>query len=142
MTIQYPLLPQELAILCLLILRGPLTAGEINSNSGRLYDFETLDEVQELLNKLSEGEHPFVKQLSKRPGQKEVRFIHLLGEFNEEDFEDSTIVSSGESSTKIKELEDRIVRVHAREGRTVARGLDRAGDADVDHAWAALLGDA
>lgn len=107
LAIQYPLLPQELAVLCLLILRGPLTAGEINSNSGRLYDFESLDEVQELLEKLSDSEQPFVKFLPKRPGQKEIRFVHLLGDFNEEDYEDYSSTPSDRPS-KVNELEERI----------------------------------
>lgn len=107
LAIQYPLLPKELAVLCLLILRGPLTPGEINSNSGRLYDFESLEEVQDVLNKLSEGETPFVKSIGKRPGQKEIRYIHLLGEFNEEEFESTTDSASSEPS-KLKALEERV----------------------------------
>lgn len=107
LAIQYPLLPQELAALCLLILRGPLTPGEIKSNSGRLYDFESLDEVQELLDKLSGGEHPFIKSLARRAGQKEIRFIHLLGDFKEEDVDEYTLPAA-ERSSKVSELEERI----------------------------------
>jgi uncharacterized protein YceH (UPF0502 family) len=53
--------------------------GEINTNSGRLYEFEDLDEVQTMLEKLAGGDMPYVLQLPKRPGQKEVRYRHLLG---------------------------------------------------------------
>jgi uncharacterized protein YceH (UPF0502 family) len=80
LAIVYPLVPSELAILCLLLLRGPLTPGEINSNSGRLYEFESIEEVLEQLQKLSDEEPAFVKQLAKKAGQKEARFVHLLGE--------------------------------------------------------------
>jgi len=80
LAIVYPLLPSELAIICLLLLRGPLTPGEINSNSGRLYEFESIEEVLEQLQKLSDDQPAFVKQLPKKPGQKEARFVHLLGE--------------------------------------------------------------
>ncbi|WP_426329768.1 YceH family protein [Pedobacter sp. R-06] len=80
LAIVYPLLPSELAIICLLLLRGPLTPGEINSNSGRLYEFESIEEVLEQLQKLSDEEPAFVKQLAKKAGQKEARFVHLLGE--------------------------------------------------------------
>jgi len=76
--IVFPVVPAEVAVICLLILRGPQTPGEINTNSGRLYEFETLDEVQEVLEKLSQPETPFVQQLPKRAGQKEVRYVHLL----------------------------------------------------------------
>ncbi|MCZ4223106.1 YceH family protein [Pedobacter rhodius] len=82
--IVYPLVPSELSILCLLLLRGPLTPGEINSNSGRLYEFDSIEEVLEQLQKLSEEEPAYVKQLPKKAGQKEARFIHLLGQQAEE----------------------------------------------------------
>mgnify|MGYP003579846919 CR=1 FL=1 len=61
LAIQYPLIPQDLAVLCLLILRGPLTPGELNTNAGRLFDFESLQEVQDVLNRLHGQEPPFVK---------------------------------------------------------------------------------
>ncbi|WP_457268818.1 YceH family protein [Pedobacter sp. UYEF25] len=80
--IVFPLVPADLSILCLLFLRGPLTSGEINSNSGRLFEFESIEEVTEHLENLAEGEHPFVKKLQKRPGQKEGRYIHLLRDPN------------------------------------------------------------
>ncbi|MGJ1283966.1 YceH family protein [Sphingobacterium spiritivorum] len=107
LAIQFPLIPSDLAVLCLLILRGPLTAGEINSNSGRLHEFEGLEDVQEHLNKLSEGEIEYVKQLPKRPGQKEVRYVHLLGEVNEEDYDEP--VSNGGQLSQVKELENRVL---------------------------------
>ncbi|MEX8547908.1 MAG: YceH family protein [Mucilaginibacter sp.] len=77
--IVFPVVPAELAVICLLILRGALTPGEINSNSGRLYEFESLEEVQTVLEKLARPEMQFVQQLPRRMGQKEVRYAHLLG---------------------------------------------------------------
>ena len=76
--IVYPLIPQELALLCLLMLRGPLTPGELNTNAGRLYEFETIEEVQQYLDKLATEDPAFITQLPKRPGQKEARYAHLL----------------------------------------------------------------
>ncbi|MDB5115015.1 MAG: hypothetical protein JWQ79_507 [Mucilaginibacter sp.] len=76
--IVFPLIPSELAILCLLMLRGPQTPGELNTNSGRLYEFESLEEVQEVLDKLASPEMPYLMQLPRRPGQKEARYTHLL----------------------------------------------------------------
>jgi uncharacterized protein YceH (UPF0502 family) len=73
------------------MLRGPQTPGEINTNAGRLYEFESIEEVQEMLEKLAGGETPFVLQLPKRPGQKEARYAHLLAgepEISEEDEDD------------------------------------------------------
>jgi len=104
--IVYPVLPAEVAVMCLLFLRGPQTPGEINTNSGRLHEFETLEEVQQVLEKLaSEG---YIKQLPKRPGQKEQRYMHL---FNgdaviEEDF------ATDETRAKINtELEERVLKL-------------------------------
>ena len=76
--IVFPVIPAEVALICLLILRGPQTPGELNTNSGRLHEFESIEEVQEVLEKLSGGDTPFVLQLPRRPGQKEVRYVHLL----------------------------------------------------------------
>lgn len=78
--IVYPLLPAEIVVICLLLLRGPQTLGELNTHSGRMYEFESLEELQSLLNKLADTSSPYVKQLSKRPGQKEARYTHLLGD--------------------------------------------------------------
>ncbi len=77
--IVFPVVPAEIALICLLILRGPQTPGELNTNSGRLYEFESIEEVQLVLEKLSQPETPFIKQLPRRSGQKEVRYMHLLG---------------------------------------------------------------
>ncbi|WP_293306929.1 YceH family protein [Pedobacter sp. UBA5917] len=110
LAIAYPLLPSELAIICLLLLRGPLTPGEINSNSGRLYEFESIEEVQEQLQKLSDDEPAFVKQLAKKAGQKEARFVHLLGEQAEiaNETETETIAAPAFDAT---ELENRIEKL-------------------------------
>ncbi|RYZ92251.1 MAG: DUF480 domain-containing protein [Sphingobacteriaceae bacterium] len=110
--IVYPLIPAEIAVICLLILRGPQTPGEINTNSGRLYEFETLDEVQELLDKLSSGDTIYIKQLPKRPGQKEVRYVHLLAgdvEYAEDDYVHETSPrSSGGLESRVAALEQEL----------------------------------
>lgn len=76
--IVYPLVPSELAVICMLLLRGPQTPGELNTNSGKLYEFDSLAEVQTVLEKLGDPEMPFIVQLPRRSGQKELRFMHLL----------------------------------------------------------------
>ena len=78
--LNYQLTPDELTVLCLLFLRGPLTPGEINSNAGRLYEFDDLSEVQTVLEKLASGTIPYVRQLPRQPGQKEARYIHLFAD--------------------------------------------------------------
>lgn len=110
LAIVYPLVPSELAIICLLLLRGPLTPGEINSNSGRLYEFESIEEVLEQLQKLSDEEPAFVKQLAKKAGQKEARFVHLLGEQAETTSEPETETISTPQFDPT-ELENRIEKL-------------------------------
>jgi uncharacterized protein YceH (UPF0502 family) len=106
--IVFPVVPAEVAVICLLILRGPQTPGEINTNSGRLYEFEDLDEVQAMLEKLAGGDMSYVLQLPKRPGQKEVRYRHLLGGTIVED--DSQDDSPRRTSTS-SEFEERLSKV-------------------------------
>lgn len=74
----------ELAVLCVLMLRGPQTPGELRSHGGRLHEFSSLDEIEQTLNQLITREpDPLAVRLSRQPGQKEVRFMHLLsGEVN------------------------------------------------------------
>jgi uncharacterized protein YceH (UPF0502 family) len=106
LAIVYPLLPSEIVVLCLLFLRGPSTPGEINTNSGRMYEFETIEEVQETLQKLASDQPPFVKQLTKKAGQKEARYLHLFGdEVEEEEIETISTVSTN------YDLEERVTRL-------------------------------
>ena len=93
--IVYPLVPAEVAVMCLLFLRGPLTPGEINAHSGRLYEFETLEEVQQLLEKLASAQPAYIRQLPRRPGQKEQRYIHLFSNEEWQENEDDEM-SNGE----------------------------------------------
>ncbi len=94
------------AAMCLLFLRGPLTGGEINSNSGRLHEFQSLTSVQETLQMLASYEMPLVKELPKRPGQKEARFCHLFSGIPDETEQD---YSPNEPARKsVSSLEARI----------------------------------
>jgi len=73
-----PLDDGEHAVLCVLMLRGPQTPGELKQRADRMHPFGTLDEVQATLQRLIERE--LVVQLPRRPGQKEERYTHLLAE--------------------------------------------------------------
>ncbi|GAA4918510.1 YceH family protein [Mucilaginibacter defluvii] len=104
----YPLVPAEVVVIGLLILRGPQTPGEINTNSGRMYEFESLEEVQEILDKLSSGDIIYIQQLPKRPGQKEVRYAHLLGgEIDVNAYDEADALTSPRSSSGA--LEARVI---------------------------------
>jgi len=67
-----------IAVMCVLMLRGPQTVGEIRTRSNRLYDFTSLDEVELTLNALMSREPPLIVRLPRQAGQKEVRYAHLL----------------------------------------------------------------
>lgn len=108
LAVAHPLDPAETSVLCLLFLRGPLTGGEINSNSGRLHDFESLAEVLETLENLAKYDTPYVKQMPKRPGQKEARYCHLFGEIPEVDENEFT---SEPARKNIGQLEERLAKV-------------------------------
>src|SRR6516164_2317490 len=68
----------EIAVLCVLMLRGPQTPGELRTRSERMYAFEDLEAVHSALNLLMRREPPLVKVLPRQPGTKEARFMHLL----------------------------------------------------------------
>jgi hypothetical protein len=69
---------QAIAVMCVLMLRGPQTVGEIRTRSNRLYDFISLEDVETTLNSLMSGESPLIVRLPRQTGQKEVRYAHLL----------------------------------------------------------------
>jgi uncharacterized protein len=68
----------ETAVLCVLLLRGAQTPGEIRGRADRLYHFEELSDVQSGLQKLMQREPALVKVLARQPGTKESRYAHLL----------------------------------------------------------------
>jgi uncharacterized protein YceH (UPF0502 family) len=69
---------RETALICVLLLRGPQTPGELRGRSERMYRFETLEDVQSGLQKLMEREPPLVRILPRVPGTKESRYMHLF----------------------------------------------------------------
>lgn len=68
----------ETAILCVLFLRGPQTPGELRGRTERLHGFEDLTDVQSALQRLMQRDPPLVTVLSRQPGTKESRYMHLL----------------------------------------------------------------
>jgi len=69
---------QEIAVLCVLLLRGPQTPGELRGRTERLHRFEALDDVQSALQKLMQRDPALVKVLPRQPGTKESRWVHLM----------------------------------------------------------------
>ncbi len=74
----YELDPPEVAVICVMLLRGPQTLGELRTRTERLYSFSGLGEIQEALDGLARREDPLVIKLARLAGQKEARFAHLL----------------------------------------------------------------
>lgn len=72
------LTPPEVALLCVLLLRGPQTVGELRTRAERLYAFASLPDVEESLNGLITRQPPLATKLPRQPGTKESRYAHLL----------------------------------------------------------------
>src|SRR5215510_1647860 len=67
-----------IAVMCVLMLRGPQTVGEIRTRTSRLYDFTSLEQADTTLNGLMSGESLLIARLPRQSGEKEVRYAHLL----------------------------------------------------------------
>jgi uncharacterized protein YceH (UPF0502 family) len=73
--------PFELGVICVLLLRGPQTPGELRQRSSRLCDFAEVEAVEEVLNGLmTRADGPFVARLARAPGERESRYAHLFGD--------------------------------------------------------------
>jgi hypothetical protein len=82
----------EVAVLCVLLLRGPQTPGELRGRTERMHRFEELEDVLSALQRLMQREPSLVRALPRQPGTKEIRYAHLLsGEID-------TPVAAGEPS--------------------------------------------
>jgi hypothetical protein len=101
--------PPETAVICVLLLRGAQTLGELRERTGRLYEFSGLGEVSETLDGLARRDEPLIVKLERQPGQKEVRYAHLLsGEvvITNQTFEKSSSARQTENERMAKLEED------------------------------------
>jgi uncharacterized protein YceH (UPF0502 family) len=108
----------EIAVLCVLLLRGAQTPGELRGRGERLHHFEELSDVQAALQKLMAREPALVKVLARQPGTKESRYMHLM---------------SGDM--EVAPVED--AREHVR-GSSAAESMDRESIAQLEAEVAAL----
>ncbi|PSU35954.1 YceH family protein [Photobacterium lutimaris] len=109
---------QEKAILCVMLLRGAQSPGELRTRTNRLCSFSDVREVESVLDKLSEHpKGPFVVKLPKESGKRDFRYMHLLsGEVDIEALQQqSQKVASGSPSSPTSErltaLEDEVVEL-------------------------------
>jgi uncharacterized protein YceH (UPF0502 family) len=98
------LLPSQLALLAVLMLRGPQTVAELRTRGERLYPFPSADDVELALMELAERE--LVARLPRRPGEREERWTQLLGEG-----ETPTVAAAPASSSGDPVLEERVARL-------------------------------
>jgi uncharacterized protein len=113
----------ELAVLCVLFLRGPQTPGELRTRAERMYQFEDLDAVLSALNHLMRREPAMVKVLPRQPGTKESRYMHLfsgdalplsqhaVGQDLGQDFESPSPPTGPEDSGRILQLESEVAEL-------------------------------
>jgi uncharacterized protein len=105
---------REIAILCVLLLRGPQTPGELRGRTERLYNFEDLADVQSTLQRLMDRSPALIKVLPRQPGTKEARYIHLLA--GDADFTTLSPAPSREESpttspSRVEELEKEVAEL-------------------------------
>jgi len=69
---------QELAIVCVLFLRGPQTPGELRTRTNRLCSFSSVQQVEQVLENLMQRDEPLTCRLAREPGKREARYAHLF----------------------------------------------------------------
>jgi uncharacterized protein YceH (UPF0502 family) len=101
---------KELPLICVLLLRGAQTSGELRTRTDRMYDFQSLEEVESALAQLNTRETgALVKTLERMPGQKENRVMHLLGD---DEVENSYIkTEKKDEPDKTRALEEEITNL-------------------------------
>jgi uncharacterized protein YceH (UPF0502 family) len=110
--------PAGKALVTLLLLRGAQTVGELHARSDRLFTFNSLQQVEDALRRLSGESEPLVRELRRRPGQKENRWIHTVGELFPEP-EMPVDVAAADSprgpslAARVEKLEEEVARLSA-----------------------------
>jgi uncharacterized protein len=108
----------EKALLTLLFLRGPQTAGELRGRSERLQSFDSVAEVEERLREMASHPEPLVRQLPRRPGQKEERWMHTAaGAYEEPAYEPEPQAAAARGgdplSVRVARLEEQVAALSA-----------------------------
>jgi uncharacterized protein len=108
----------ENAVMCVLLLRGPQTPGELRGRTERLFRFEELSDVMSVLQRLMQRDPPLVKVLPRQPGTKEARYAHLLAgdveSFTPASDESETLSSAaGLDEGRVARLEEEVERLRS-----------------------------
>ena len=111
----YELNAGETALLCVLLLRGPQTPGELRTRTERSYRFERLEEVEAALEGLTKGNEPLARVIPAGPGQKEKRYVQLLSPFQAAAAEATVQVSApppaGSAAARLETVEKELGEV-------------------------------
>jgi len=102
--------PDETAVICELMLRGPQTPGELKGRASRMFNFESLSQVDEVLKRLMNREQPMVIKLPRQTGMKESRYAHLLSgqpEIINKEVQESEIAAAEEE--RMAKLEEQVL---------------------------------
>ena len=114
--------PQELGIVCELLLRGPQTPGELRSRASRLCALKDVSEVEAALEALAQREDgPYVVRLSREPGKRESRYAHLFGGEVQGSSEVEDASSSSAEPSRLAQLEARVSQLEAELAELKAR---------------------
>ncbi len=125
--------PQQRAIICVLLLRGPQTPGEIRTRTNRLADFTDVSEVEATLNQLLDlNGKILVKKLAREPGKRDSRYVHLLTENIEHGLADDSTIETDDAPSedqaqlalRVSELEKQVASL----GEQVACLTELLGD--------------
>jgi uncharacterized protein len=112
---------REIAVVGVLLLRGPQTPGELRSRTERMYHFEALDDVISTLDRLAQREPPLVRVLPRQPGTKESRYTHLFSgepQISESVGNETTgarvpVHAGSNSADRLTTLEEEVARLRA-----------------------------
>jgi uncharacterized protein YceH (UPF0502 family) len=105
--------PSQIALLAVLMLRGPQTPGELKTRVERLYSFGTLEDVQKALDALAENE--LVRRLPRRPGQSQDRYEQLLGGGSDESEPAPHQAAPGGLEARVAKLEQQVAQLLERQ---------------------------
>lgn len=106
---------KQQAVLAVLMVREPITLNDIKTKTGRMEDFNGIDEVKAVVESLIEREEPLVVILPKGPGRREDRYTHLLcGEVKVEEVLTQVKSSAVTKNNRIDELEQRIEKLESK----------------------------
>jgi uncharacterized protein len=110
----YDLQPREVALLCVLLLRGPQTPGELRARTERMAAYPSIEAVESALRDLAGGDDPLVRMLPARPGQKENRYVQLLsGEPVEPPPGESQVTIGAPRSSRTEAIESELAALRA-----------------------------